>query len=430
MTEAFLHYVWKYRLFNTTELKTASGESLVVQHPGTHNFGQGPDFLNARIKIGETMWCGHVEIHLRGSDWHHHKHTDDEHYKSVVLHAVFENDKGIFLYTPGDLQVFDISAYMRTDQWSHYEGWLKSKTWIACQTQVASVDTLTWTGWKDRLVVERFELKSKAVLQQLDKTAGDWSEAFYRLLARNFGFKVNSDAMEMLAESLPQSILAKHKSDPFQVEALLFGQAGFLNQLFTDEYPNELKKEYEFLQKKYALKTMNSAAWNFGRMRPSNFPTIRIAQLAALVYKSEHLFSSLLELNDVQEIKKLFEVEAHEYWNRHFRFDAKTVGKEFKTERNAKRLGESSLENILINTVAVMLFTYGRHRDDEKRIDKALELLEICNPESNRILENWNALGITTKNAAETQSLLQLYNNYCSEKQCLKCAVGLKLIKG
>jgi Protein of unknown function (DUF2851) len=417
MTEAFLHYIWKYRLFNTQELSTTTGESLSIMQPGTHNFNGGPDFLNARIKIGPTTWAGHIEIHTRASDWHHHKHTDDAHYKNVVLHVVFDNDKEIFLHNAGDLQVLDLSTYMRTDQWAKYEGWLQSKTWIACQGSISQVDSLTWTGWKDRLLIERLEHKSKLVNAQLEKTKGDWSETFYRLLARNFGFKVNADAMEMLAESVPQSILAKHKSDPFQIEALLFGQAGFLNEIFTDEYPIDLKKEYDFLQKKYGMSTMNSA-----------FPTIRIAQLAALICKSEHLFSTLVELESTAEIKRLFQVEAHEYWNHHFRFDAKTVGKDLKTERNAKRLGVSSLENLLINTVAVVLFTYGKHRDDENYIDKALKLLELCEPDFNRIVNNWNDLGIKSATAADSQSMIQLYNNYCTDKLCLQCAVGLKLM--
>ncbi len=428
MTEAFLHYIWKYRLFNAQELETTTGEALSVMHAGMHNFNGGPDFLNARLKIGATTWAGHVEIHIRASDWHHHKHTDDAHYKNVVLHVVFDNDKEIYLHHPGDLQVFDLSKYLRTDQWAKYEGWLQSKTWIACQAGIAQVDSLTWTGWKDRLLIERLEQKSKLVNAQLEKTKGDWSETFYRLLARNFGFKVNADAMEMLAESVPQSILAKHKSDPFQIEALLFGQAGFLNEIFSDEYPIDLKKEYDFLQKKYGLSTMNNAAWNFARMRPSNFPTIRIAQLAALICKSEHLFSTLVELESPADIKRLFQVEAHEYWNHHFRFDAKTVGSDLKTERNAKRLGESSLENLLINTVAVVLFSYGKHRDDENYVDKALKLLELCQPDFNRIVNNWKDLGIESANAAESQSLIQLYNNYCTGKLCLQCAVGLKLM--
>ncbi|MFN0030865.1 MAG: DUF2851 family protein [Flavobacteriales bacterium] len=428
MTEAFLHYIWKYKLFNSPELHTKSGEQIIIHHSGTHNYGGGPDFLNARIRIGETMWAGHVEIHLHASDWHAHKHTDDVHYKNVVLHVVFDNDKEIHLHNPGDLQVLDLSGYIPQGQWNQYEHWLHSKSWIPCQAQLPGIDMITWTNWKDRLLMERLEIKCKAVYEQLHKVNGDWSESFYRLLARNFGFKVNSDAMEMLAESLPQSILAKHKSDPFQIEALLFGQSGLLMQIFSDEYPNDLKKEYEFLQKKYTLKTMNAAAWNFGRMRPSNFPTIRIAQFAALICKSEHLFSALLETEWPNDIRKLFATEAHEYWNHNFRFDARTEDADMNKERNAKRIGDSSLNNILINTVAVVLFAYGRHCGNENLTERALRLLETVEAEYNAIISNWQLLGVNSTHAADTQSLIHLYNNYCSEKKCLTCAVGLKAL--
>jgi len=430
MTEDFLHYIWKFRLFNSTELKTAGGQSLVIFQPGQHNFNGGPDFLNSRIKIGEETWSGHVEIHMRGSDWHRHGHTDDGHYKNVILHVVFNNDKEIFLTTPGDLPVMDMSNYMITDQWTHYEKWLQSKTWIPCQSQVPTVDQLTWTSWKDRLIIERLEQKSTAFNEQLKKTNGDWHETFYRRLARNFGFKVNADAMEMLAESLPQQILARHRSDPLQVEALLFGQAGFLDFDLHDEYPSDLKKEYSFLQKKYLLRPMNPAAWNFARMRPANFPTIRLAQFAALVCQAEHLFSQILETEDMRDILRLFEVEAHLYWSSHFRFDVPSI---METEdfgkKGTKKMGRSSIENILVNTVVTALFHYGRVRSDEKYIDKALKLLEICAPEDNRIVQNWSKLGIRAESALDAQSLLQLYNLYCSEKRCLQCQVGLKLLK-
>lgn len=429
MTEDFLHYVWKFRLFNKAELLTTTGEKLVVLHPGTHNFHGGPDFMNARIRIGDQLWAGHIEIHHKAGEWHQHKHTHDVHYKNVILHVVYKNDCDIFLHQPGDLPVFDISSYMRIDQWSHYEKWLKSKTWIPCEPQISAVDQLTWTSWKDRLIIERLEQKSDQVLAQLAKTGGDWNEAFYRLLARNFGFKVNSDAMELLAQSLPQTILGKHKSDPFQIEAMLFGQAGMLNEIFADEYPFELRKEYVFLQQKYALKMMNAAAWNFGRLRPSNFPTIRIAQFAALICKSEHLFSTLLETESPEDVRELFETEAHYYWNSHFRFDAVSKGEEIKKEKNARRLGQYSLENILVNTVAVILFAFGRNRNEEKYIDRALRILEICEAEKNAITENWFRLGVESRQGQDSQALIQLYNRYCSGKKCLDCMVGLKLIK-
>ncbi len=272
-------------------------------------------------------------------------------------------------------------------------------------------------------------------MDQFQKTGGDWSETFYRKLARNFGFKVNAESMERLAESLPLAVLARHKSDPFQVEALLFGQAGFLQEILADEYPAGLQKEYLFLAHKYDLKAMNTSAWNFGRLRPSNFPTIRIAQFAALVCASEHLFSTILETTETETIRLLFEVDPHEYWNKHYRFDTFVTEDEAleegrkKSNFTARKPGNDSIQNILINTVAVALFTYGKYHQEQKQIDKALHILEICEPEWNVTLRKWSELGQDCKNAADSQSLLQLYNVYCSARKCLQCQVGLKLLK-
>jgi len=423
MTEDFLQYIWKYRLFNTTELFTTAGQSVVVYHPGLHNTNAGPDFLNARIKIGEQTWSGHVEIHIRSSDWKRHGHTDNEQYKNVILHVVYENDEEIFLHQEGDLPVLVLQGIFHEEQWQRYVHWLESKTWIPCERQIAGVSKLSWTSWKDRLIVERLEQKSIRIKEVLNQTNNDWQETFYRVVARNFGFKANSEGMEMLAESLPQRILAKHRSDPFQVEALLFGQAGFLEGNFTDDYPKSLKDEYAFLQKKYDLKPINFSVWKMSRLRPSNFPAIRIAQLADLVCKSEHLFSTILEKENLEEISDLFQVQAHSYWLSHYRFDV--VG----SEKPSLRMGSNSVENVLINSVAAVLFTYGQHNSDEKFIDRSQKILELCSAEDNHIMTNWSRLGVKTTNAADSQSLLWLYNEYCAKKRCLSCQVGLELLK-
>jgi len=431
MTEDFLQYIWKYRLFNTPELLTTSGEALSVFHPGQHNMGGGPDFLNAKLRIGKETWVGNVEVHIRSSDWHRHKHTQDEHYKNVILHVVFENDIAIELGQPGDLPVLVLADYIIAHQFETWQRWMKAQTWIPCQPQIHLMDELTWMGWKERLTIERLEEKSKDVLAELERCRGDWNETFYRRLARNFGFKANAEAMEMLAAAIPQSVLGRHKSDPFQVGALLFGTAGFLEDDFRDDYPQELKKEFEFLSKKFSLTPMSSAAWNFGRLRPANFPSIRIAQFAALVCKSEHLFSKILETENLHDIFSMFDVEAHEYWKSHFRFPLAdeppptTIPGKIPDER---RLGWGSIENIIINTASTVLFTYGRQRDDAM-VDRALKLLEMCHPESNRIIDNWKTLGVKISTAADSQATLQLYNRYCIEKRCLSCQVGLKLLK-
>ncbi len=434
MTEDYLHYTWQYRLYNRPELSTTSGQQLVVIQPGIHNHHGGPDFSNARLKIGDQIWSGHVEIHLKSSDWHKHGHTDDEHYKNVILHVVFNNDREIYLHQPGDLPVFDVSTYLIGNQWERYQQWLQNKSWIPCQQVLPSVDQLTWTAWKDRLLIERLEKKSEAFMDQFTKTGGDWSEVFYRKLARNFGFKVNADAMERLAENLPQSILAKHKSDPFQIEALLFGQAGMLQEIFADEYPRDLQKEYKFLCHKYGMKEMNASAWNFGRLRPPNFPTIRLAQFSALICKSEHLFTQLLEEDSPENILRLFDGEPHEYWRHHYRFDAQTVAEPvvkstLKKQSTSKKMGVDSIHNIMINTVAVTLFAYGKYHTDQNQIDKALKIFEICNVEHNSILDNWVRLGVKCHHAGDSQSLLQLFNVYCSARKCLQCQIGLKLLK-
>jgi hypothetical protein len=435
MTEDYLHYIWQYRLFNRPELKTTTGLPLVIIQPGLHNTHGGPDFLNARLKIGTEVWSGHVEIHIRSSDWHRHGHTNDDHYKNVILHAVYTNDEEIYLHHPGDLPIFHLGEYIIGNQWEKYQQWLKNKTWVPCESRIAEVDLLTWRSWKDRLLVERLEEKSNAFLIQYEKTAGDWSETFYRKLARNFGFKVNADAMERLAESLPLSVLARHKSDPFQIEALLFGQAGFLQEIFADEYPNDLQKEFLFLSHKYGLKPMNVSTWNFGRLRPTNFPTIRIAQLAALVCESDHLFSKIIETEELNSIFELFEIEPHVYWLHHFRFDTRMNAADANAEgknrinTTSRKPGKDSVQNILINTVAVGLFTYGKYNQNQKQIDKALKLLEICDSEENVILRKWAGLGQICKNASDSQSMIQLYNVYCSARKCLQCQVGLKLLK-
>lgn len=430
MTEDYLHYTWQYRLFNKPELFTTSGERLIVIQPGIYNRHGGPDFLNARLKIGDKTWSGHVEIHLKASDWHKHGHTEDEHYKNVILHVVYQPDRVIFLHQEGDLPVFDLSTYLIGNQWERYQIWLKNKTWVPCKPSLREVDTLTITNWKDRLLVERLEKKSESFLQLLDETQGDWSEVFYRKLARNFGFKVNGDAMERLAASTPMRILAKHKSDPFQVEALLFGQAGLLGEIFAEEYPSELQREYQFLAKKYGLTPMNSSAWNFGRLRPSNFPTIRIAQFASLVCQSDHLFSKILQLEEIREIPDLLAIETHEYWVDHYRFDAHTEKSSHLKPKTGARLGADSLQNILVNTIAVILFSYGKFKGEHDQVDKSLRLFEICDAEDNRIIRNWISSGMKVTHSGDSQSLLQLYNAYCANKRCLECQIGLKLLKG
>jgi hypothetical protein len=426
MKEDFLHYIWKFRLFNTTELLTTTGDTIKIISPGVHNFNAGPDFLNAQIKVGGEMWIGHAEIHIKSSDWHRHGHTDDERYHNVILHVVFDHDEDIHLMQQNDLQVLELKNVLPLELWKQYEGWLQSKNWIACQSSASQVPEIIWSSWKDRLMIERLEQKSQAVLTRLHLCRGNWPEVLYRMLARNFGFKTNADAMEMLAEALPIIILARYKSDPFQIEALLFGQAGLLEKEFDDEYPRRLRSEYIFLRKKLGLVPLKASIWNFGRVRPVNFPTIRLAQFAALISQSEQLFRTISEADDAQSIFKLFCVEAHEYWSDHYRFDEEAG----LAGRRLRALGKSAIESILVNTVSVVLFAYGRSMNDNSFLEKAIKLSEICPPEDNRITKNWSTFGVTSANAAESQALIQLYNKYCVPKRCLNCQIGTQILTG
>ncbi len=425
MTEDFLHHVWKFRLFNSTELYTTGGEKLSVISPGVHNRGGGPDFLNARLRIGGQLWAGHVEIHLKSGDWHAHRHTDDPHYKNVILHAVYTHDREVNLYREGDLPVLVMAPYIIDRQLERWQQWLQANTWIPCQARMAGVDAFTWNLWKERLAVERLEQKCNRMRVLLDQCRGDWNEAFFRLLAKNFGFAANAEAMEMLAGYVSLSTIRKLRSDPFQLEALLFGQAGFLEQSYADDYPAALAREFAFLKAKFALRVMPLSAWNFGRIRPGNFPTVRIAQLAAVLCRHDHLFQAIIEAAGVEDIHNLFTASTHPYWKEHFRFDVPAARADLQGGRSP---GVQSRENVLINTVSVALFTYGRERSEPLR-DKAMQLLESCGPEANAITDRWKKCGVVVKNAVDSQALLQLYKYYCTEKKCLNCQIGVHLLR-
>jgi hypothetical protein len=423
--EDFLQYLWRYRLFQTHQLKTTTGQPLVILHPGQQNFKAGPDFLNARLNIDNNMWCGHVEIHIRSSDWRRHGHTDDEQYKNVILHAVMIHDEEIFLRTPGDLAVFEMLALIPELQLERYRHWLSSKTWISCERHLKGAQSVLWTAWKDRLLVDRLEKKSEAILKTLEEVGGDWGETFYRKLARNYGFKSNGDAMEILAASLPYKLIQRHKSDPFQILAMLYGQAGMLNEMFSDEFPAALMQEYYFIQKKYQLQPLDATIWNYGRLRPANFPAIRISQFAAVLCSHDHLLSFFLN-NNMESFREVFEKPAHSYWNDHYRFDTFV---EQPKKGNPKFPGTETVDNILINTIAVFLFTFGKNKERPDLIETALRILESCKPENNEIIRRWDALGITSEHSADTQSLIQLYGVYCTARRCLHCAIGIQLLK-
>lgn len=420
--EDFIHYVWQFKLFDKSALQTTDGCTLQLLNVGLPNKNAGPDFTNAKIVIDDTTWVGQIEIHLKSSDWNTHQHQNDAAYNNVILHVVLEDDEPVYTHENLLMPTLELKNRISPYLFGNYENLMSSTSKFPCENQVTSVDTFVVDSFLSRVLIERFEHKSKEVFDTLALLYGDWDETFYHFMARNFGFKVNGLPMKMLAQSLPQGLFAKHKDQMLQIEALLFGQAGFLEDYFKDEYPNNLKQEYEFLRKKYQLKSLEPSIWKFMRMRPQNFPTLRIAQFAGLIVKSSHLFSKILKVEDIKELKQLFEeLPINNYWQNHYHFKKESIQKNIQ-------LGKSAIDNILINTVSLFLFAYSKFSGDEHLQTRAFQLLESVASEKNAIIDMYLGAGVEIKNAYQSQAILQLNKFYCREKQCLKCSIGNKIL--
>lgn len=422
MNEDFLHYIWKFGLFDLTNLKTTVGDDVTIVQRGSHNRNAGPDFFNARVKIGNTLWAGNVEIHTRSSDWHKHKHTTDEAYKNIILHVVFDDDKPLHNEQNQPVATLVLKGRIDLKFYNTYKTFTDSKGWIPCESSLSRVDPFIVESWLERLAIERLERKSTAVLDLLAANKGSWQETFYQLVAANFGFKVNAEPFGLLARSIPETFLARQKNSDIQIEAMLFGVAGLLENEFVDEYPNKLKTEFKFLKTKYNLSTLPGHIWKFSRLRPDNFPTVRIAQFAALIINSNGLFAKMLDTKRTAALKGFFDVKASAYWDSHYVFDKPSAEK-------PKHLGEASVNNIIINSIVPALFAYGIDRNERYSKERALNLLAKTEPESNAIVKGWIGLNVAMNSAQQTQAGLELKNLYCDEKKCLLCSIGTHLLK-
>jgi hypothetical protein len=420
MNEALLQLIWQYSLYQPGKLYTETGEPVTVLHPGVLNRNAGPDFLEAKVKVGATLLVGNVELHINSSDWLKHGHGNDAAYQRLILHVVYNNDvPDVVANTP----VLQLGPHIPPHIVAQYSGLLQVPAGVPCGTQLGKVKDITKESWLSRLLAERWEQKLREWEQLLQKSAGDWHNLMYWRTAANFGFKVNAAPFQMLAQLLPLNILAKHHQNLQHIEALIFGQAGFLSGDFKDDYPRALQKEYDYLRKKYKLTPIPQHLWKFLRMRPANFPTIRLAQFAALVHKSVHLFSQVVEIQTGKELQPLFDVSASEYWDTHFRFD------ELSAETSVKRLGKSSIDNIIINTIAPIQFLYAGQQGISGLKEKALQLLDTIPAEKNNIITIWDNHKWPAQNATRSQAMIQLYNHYCSAKRCLECPIGLSIIR-
>lgn len=415
MNERLLQFIWQHQYFNKASLQTEAKQAVQIIFQGTLNTNQGPDFSNARIKIDNIQLAGNVELHIRTSDWLAHGHTGDVHYKNVILHVVWEHDG-----QDGN-DVLVLKSRVAVSLLEHYELLMLQKEQIPCRHLQSKVPDLVWSSWKERLFAERMQQKAQFVQQLLHQTKQHWEEVFWQLLARNFGTPINSSAFEAIAKTIPVSLLAKHKNQIHQLEALLLGQAGLLETDFEDAYAVMLQKEYRYLKKKYKLVPVHEPV-KFLKMRPSNFPTVRLAQLAMLVHNSSHLFSKVIEAKSIKEIKNMLNVTANDFWNTHYTLHEPSGHK-------IKNLGALMVDNLLINTILPVLFVYAAAHRDVKVQQKIIEWLQDLPKENNRITRLWEDATVKHTNAFDSQALFFLKKNYCDVKLCLSCAVGNSILK-
>lgn len=420
MTEDFLQYIWKFRLFENENITTTDGIPLKVISTGMQNHDAGPDFGNAKIKIGDTVWVGNIEIHINSSDWNKHKHQTDKAYNNVILHVVFENDMDVFCENGKKILIHKIDFDRKI--YEKYTSLKNKKEPIPCADDLHKIDDFYIDVFLERLTIERLTEKTMDIEALLAANKNNIEETFYQVLARNFGFKLNSMPFEMLAKSLPLIYLAKHKNNLQHIEAMLFGQAGLLQQIHThDDYSKFLLNEYLFFQKKFSLIPIDGFLWKYLRLRPVNFPTIRIAQFAWLIANSSGLFSKIIEAETINQVWELFKIQASEYWDTHYVF-----GKESK--KNIKKFGRSAFDIIAINTIIPFAFVFAKNKSNQTLQDKMLDWLNNLQAEDNSITRIWSQNNIKIDNAFKSQAIIQLNNNYCTHKKCLDCAIGNKIL--
>lgn len=421
MQEAFLHFLWRYRRFDHKHLLTTEGESLTIIEVGAYNLDSGPDFFNAKIRLNDTIWVGNIEIHVYASDWYRHQHEKDAAYNGVILHVVFNEDKVVVRHNKERIPCLELQARIKPSLYKTYKKLRTLEQPIACQKQVNRLSPTIVNLWLERMTVERLQRKVEKIEPMLSQHTYDWESVFAELLVANIGAPVNKLAFEQLARKVPLPLILRYRNRLVLLEALFFGQAGLLENEFIEDYPLLLQREYRYLSKLHLLEPMNKVQWKFSRMRPSNFPTLRIAQLARLFFQTEHLFSKTLALGEVKEAYQMFEVQLADYWKTHYRFG--------QTGANSiKRLGNSSIDLLLINVIVPILFLYGTERAMPRFKEKAMNLLVELKPENNRLIRNWSKIGISADSAAQTQALIHLYKNYCDKKRCLQCSIGAAIL--
>ncbi|AEH01656.1 DUF2851 family protein [Lacinutrix sp. 5H-3-7-4] len=421
MQEDFLHYIWKHKKIETSNLKTQNNELVSILKTGEHNHNTGPDFFNAQLKIGNQLWAGNVEIHVKSSDWYLHNHETDSNYDNVILHVVWEHDTAIFRKNNTEISTVELKNHVSNQALNNYlKLFNNSQKWINCENDFASISGFTMSNWLERLYFERLERKAKDINIILEQSKNNWEAVLFKLLAKNFGLKVNGDSFFSLANNLDFSIVRKQQSKQVGLEALFFGQTQLLSEDCQDPYFLELKKEYTFLKQKFNLNEIGVLPLQFFRLRPPNFPTIRLSQLATLYTTHNNVFSKIIKTNNIIDFYTIFKIEASQFWQTHYTFNK-------ESKKSKKQLTKSFIDLLLINTVIPIKFSYAKQQG--KNIDEEIVLLlEQIGPEKNSIVSKFNSLKNVADSALQSQALIQLKNEYCDKNKCLQCAIGNQLI--
>lgn len=428
--EELLHYVWKHKIFLLRELKTTDGRTVEVINPGMHNTDAGPDFNDAKVKIDGVLWVGNVEIHQHASDWFKHHHDSNAAYDDIILHVVADADTTLKYQNGIDIPQLQIEVpvFVR----NNFDTLVQSDVTPRCANVISNISKIKIHSWLSALQVERLEMRTQQILERRDLLDKNWEDTLFVTIARNFGFGKNGDAFETWAHSIPMSAVGKHRDNLFQIEAIFFGQAGLLEtntneenisrvavkSAESNEYFCLLQREYKYLRQKFSLTPINARAWKFLRLRPQNFPHIRIAQLAMLYYKQQLNISKLINASTIEDIRSILQSQVSNYWRTHYTFSSD------ESSDSDKRLSKPSLDLLIINSVTPILFAYGRYKADDKLCEKAVNLWECTKPENNRIILNWKNAGVVAENAADTQALIQLTQKYCNRRDCLRCRFG------
>jgi Protein of unknown function (DUF2851) len=430
ITEELIYFIWQFQYVANQTLITTDGEVVEVLHPGFRNGNAGPDFLNARLRIAGVEWVGTVEAHVHTSDWLAHRHQGDKAYDNVILHIVWQHDRAVPRPDGTRLPTLELAPLTSDNLLNRYGVLTAGNDAIPCAGQFRMVKPLRQTAMLDKALLERLERKSDDVQALYEATGHDWEETAYRLLAIHMGSKVNADPMEQLTRTVPLRILHKHRNNLNQLEALLFGTAGLLDEPALeqaqepDEYLTVLRREYQFLAAKYALTDSQLPAhvWKWGKLRPAGFPTMRLAQLARLIHNHGSLFSLLIGTPDAPSLLALLQLIPSTYWQTHYRFGKAGA-------KVSSSLGEATATSLLINVATPLLTAYAKRKDQPDLLDRAISLLEQLPAEDNRITRLWDSIGLSVKTAFDSQASIELYNNFCTPKRCLNCQIGIALVR-